>query len=151
MVYTNSNINGMSISNIVGEKLGNFISEYINEDEIDQRVIEEDQSDENINIDNEMKEENKIEENKIDEKKKLGLNNIIEEEDKKEDNEKKDIKNVPGLSSFQNIGNTCYMNSVLQCLINCNLLKSYFLLEHHKNKLKINIFNDLWNQEKNVK
>ena len=144
MVYTNSNINGMSISNIVGEKLGNYISEYINEDEVDQRVIEEDQADENISIDNQTEENIK--------EVKLEIDNIIkeednEEEDNEEDNKEKDIKNVPGLSSFQNIGNTCYMNSVLQCLINCDLLKSYFLLEHYKNKLKINIFNDLWDNK----
>ena len=35
--------------------------------------------------------------------------------------------NKHGLVGLNNIGNTCYMNTALQCLSNCNILTNYFL------------------------
>ena len=40
-----------------------------------------------------------------------------------------------GLVGLQNLGNTCYMNSGLQCLSNTRLLTKYILSEKHKSEI----------------
>jgi ubiquitin carboxyl-terminal hydrolase 8 len=44
-----------------------------------------------------------------------------------------------GLSGLVNVGNTCYMNSGLQCLSACNMFLSYFLKKSFINDLKDNL------------
>lgn len=43
-----------------------------------------------------------------------------------------------GLSGLINFGNTCYMNTAIQCLSNIPIFRKYFLKKHFLNDLKVN-------------
>ena len=47
--------------------------------------------------------------------------------------------NVRGLSGLNNIGNTCYMNSALQCISSSDIFVSYIIKKKFVRDLKDNI------------
>jgi uncharacterized UBP type Zn finger protein len=49
------------------------------------------------------------------------------------------IKNIGPGCGFQNIGSTCFLNAVLQCILYIKPLKNYFKFSIHKEKCQINI------------
>uniref|UniRef100_A0A183DGM5 ubiquitinyl hydrolase 1 n=1 Tax=Gongylonema pulchrum TaxID=637853 RepID=A0A183DGM5_9BILA len=74
--------------------------------------------------------------------------------------ENSDSARVSGITGLYNMGNTCYMNSALQCLSNTRPLSSYFLSGKHKDDIKRlkskgtvameygNIVKELWSGKK---
>uniref|UniRef100_A0A183EES4 ubiquitinyl hydrolase 1 n=1 Tax=Gongylonema pulchrum TaxID=637853 RepID=A0A183EES4_9BILA len=74
--------------------------------------------------------------------------------------ENSDSARISGITGLYNMGNTCYMNSALQCLSNTRPLSSYFLSGKHKDDIKRlkskgtvameygNIVKELWSGKK---
>lgn len=58
---------------------------------------------------------------------------------------------VRGLSGLNNIGNTCYMNSALQCISASDIFISYLIRKKFVGELKNNIVNELANIEREKK
>lgn len=66
------------------------------------------------------------------------LNNETPEEETK----RKQVT-VRGLSGLENIGNTCYMNSILQCLTSLDFFRSWLIKEKYTEQLYQNIVDEL--------
>ena len=82
-----------------------------------------------------------------------------------EDELKRSEKSKMGLVGLQNLGNTCFMNTSLQCISSCSELTNYFLTNHFKKDINeknpigtkgilarayANLLKNMWYGEKNV-
>lgn len=75
------------------------------------------------------------------------FNKSGDSDDEKVDEERK--KNtVRGLSGLNNQGNTCYMNSILQCLASLDIFRSWIFDEKYYTHLQSNIINKLGEEKR---
>lgn len=76
-----------------------------------------------------------------------GVPYIVSQNNDSANQERKKIS-VRGLSGLRNIGNTCYMNSGLQCLFATNMLTNYFVNKKFISPLKDNVIENIAKKER---
>ncbi len=63
----------------------------------------------------------------------IALVKEVQEKDKskQKDTQHTNVQVQPGATGLSNLGNTCFMNSALQCVSNAKYLKNYFQSKDH--------------------
>ncbi|QKF93826.1 peptidase C19 ubiquitin carboxyl-terminal hydrolase [Fadolivirus algeromassiliense] len=70
-----------------------------------------------------------------------------QEEDQKVEDERSKLI-VRGLSGLKNQGNTCYMNSIIQCISNLNPFRSWLMKEKFVEKMTMNVIDKLADEKR---